>query len=138
MILILYETFANDDTITFLAMFNVMFGLLMSTLTFAEHAGHQFAAKHPYLYKAQIATNEDGLIEHEKECQISIREAVDKVIEQIDPQEWRQMNQKGSLDDEYFQKQINSVLFKNATDEKQLKKLLSIQKNEAFTLPLRI
>ena len=48
------------------------------------------------------------------------------------------MNHKGGLDDKYFQRQINSVLFKNATDEKQLKKLLSIKKNEAFTLPQRI
>jgi len=138
MILILYETFTHDDTINFLAMFNVMFGLVMSTLTFAEHAGHKFAAEYPYLYKAQIATNEDGLTEHEKECQKYIRDyVVAKVIEQIDPQEWRQINQKGGLD-KYLQKQINSVLFKNATDEKQLKKLLSIQNYEAFTLPQRI
>jgi len=54
MILILFETFTNDDTITFMAMFNLMFGLLMSTLTFAEHAGHKFAAKHPYRFKDQI------------------------------------------------------------------------------------
>jgi len=32
---ILFETFMNYYTITFLAMFNLMFGLLMSTLTFA-------------------------------------------------------------------------------------------------------
>jgi len=76
--LILIETFLNDDTITFLAMFNIMFGLLMSTFTFAEHGGHKFAAKHPYLFKDEIteetiATNEDGLTEHEKECQRYIR-----------------------------------------------------------------
>jgi len=53
-----------------------MFGLLMSTLTFAEHAGHKFAAKHPYHFKEQlavVATNDDGLTEHEKECQKYIR-----------------------------------------------------------------
>jgi len=78
MFLILTETFKKDFTISFLTMFNVMFGLLMSTLTFAEHGGHQFAAKHPYRFKAQItketiATNQDGLTEHEKECQKYIR-----------------------------------------------------------------
>jgi len=136
MILILTETFTNDDTITFLAMFNLMFGLLMSTLTFAEHAGHQFAAKYPYLYRDEIATNVDGLTEHEKKCQYYIRNyGVAKVIEQIDPQEWRQMNQKGGLDDKFFIRKIHTFLSKNAIDEKQLKKLLSIQKNEAFSLP---
>jgi len=69
MMSILIESFLNADTITFLAMFNLMFGLLMSTLTFAEHAGHQFAAEHPYLFKDEIATNQDGLTEHEKVCQ---------------------------------------------------------------------
>ena len=54
MSLILTETFKIDYTITFLAMFNLMFGLLMSTLTFAEHAGHKFAAKHPYRFKDEI------------------------------------------------------------------------------------
>ena len=81
MCLILTETFQNDYTINFLAMFNLMFGLLMSTLTFAEHAGHKFAAKHPYRFKDEIteetiATNEDGLTEHEKECQGYIRKYV--------------------------------------------------------------
>jgi len=81
MSLILKETFKKDSTITSLTMFNVMFGLLMSTLTFAEHAGHQFAAKHPYRFKAQITkktitTNKDGLTEHEKECQKYIRDEV--------------------------------------------------------------
>jgi len=51
MLCILYETFKKDSTISFLTMFNLMFGLLMSTLTFAEHAGHKFAAKHPYFFK---------------------------------------------------------------------------------------
>jgi len=85
MLCILYETFKKDSTISFLTMFNLMFGLLMSTLTFAEHAGHKFAAKHPYRFKDEItedtiATNQDGLTEHEKECQKSIRKAVAKAI----------------------------------------------------------
>jgi len=75
----LTETFKNDYTITFMATFNLSFGLLMSTLTFAEHAGHKFAAKHPYLFKEEfskmrIATNDDGLTMREKECQKFIRE----------------------------------------------------------------
>jgi len=86
MISILIESFLDADTITFLAMFNLMFGLFMSTLTFAEHAGHKFAAKHPYRFKDEInkesiAINEDGLTEHEKECQRAIRRyAVAKAI----------------------------------------------------------
>jgi len=51
MLLILYESFKKGDTINSMAMFNLMFGLLMSSLTFAEHAGHKFAAKHPYRFK---------------------------------------------------------------------------------------
>jgi len=86
----------------------------MSTLTFAEHAGHKFAAKHPYRFKDEInkdtiATNQDGLTEHEKECQKNIRMAVAKAIKQIDdldPQEWRQYNRVGL--DKLFHKQINS------------------------------
>jgi len=132
---ILFETFMNYYTITFLAMFNLMFGLLMSTLTFAKHGGHKFAAKYPYLYRDQIAANEDGLTEHEKECQEYIRErVVAKVIEQIDPQEWRQLNQKGGLDDKFFVRQIHYFLINNTIDEKQLKKILYIQKT-AFSLP---
>ena len=69
MCLILYETFNDDDTISFMAMFNVMFGLLMSTLTFAQHTGHKLAAKHPYHYKDEIARIQEGLTDHEKECQ---------------------------------------------------------------------
>jgi len=81
MLLILYESFKKGDTINSMAMFNLMFGLLMSTLTFAEHAGHKFAAKHPYRFKVEIteetiATNDDGLTEHEKECQGYIRKHV--------------------------------------------------------------
>jgi len=103
MCFILFETFMNYYTITFLAMFNLMFGLLMSTLTFAEHAGHQFAAKHPYFYEDEVATNQDGLTEHEKVCQGFIRrEVIAKVIEQTDPQEWRQNNHIGL--DKFFQK----------------------------------
>jgi len=143
MILILYETFNNYYTITFLAMFNLMFGLLMSTLTFAEHGGHKFAAKHPYVFKDEvanmrIATNQDGLTEHEKDCQENIREAlvVDKAIDEIDkldPQEWRQWNHIGL--NKYFHKQMNSVFFNNAINEMQLKKLLFNKNYEDFTLP---
>ena len=53
MFLVLLETFHNDNTVTFNAMFNVTFGLLMCTLTFAEHIGHKFAEKYPYIFKAE-------------------------------------------------------------------------------------
>ena len=54
MCLILYETFQRNDTVTFLAMFNVMFGLMMCTLTFSEHVGHKLAARYPYVFVDQI------------------------------------------------------------------------------------
>ena len=145
MCFILFETFMNYYTITFLAMFNLMFGLLMSTLTFAEHAGHKFAAKHPYHFKVQItketiATNEDGLTKFEKEWQNLIRKyVVAKVIKQIDdlnPQEWREWNRRGL--DKLFHDQINSVIFNKAIDEKQLKKLFFNKSYEDFTLQQRI
>lgn len=61
MCLILFETFQDDDTVTFIAMFNFMFGLLTSTLTFSEHVGHRFAAKHPYVFADEVAINAQGL-----------------------------------------------------------------------------
>lgn len=57
MSLVLYETFDKDDTVTFLAMFNVMFGLMMSSLTFSEHIGHRFAAKYTYVFADEIYKN---------------------------------------------------------------------------------
>jgi len=59
-----------------------------------------------------------------------------KAIEQTDPQEWRQNNHIGL--DKFFHEQINSVIFRNATDEKQLRKLLFAKSYEALTLPQRI
>ena len=76
MFLVLLETFHNDNTVTFIAMFNVTFGLLMSTLTFAEHIGHKFAAKYPYVFKADfdemIKQNSKTLTWNEKK----LREAI--------------------------------------------------------------
>jgi len=67
--LIMLEAFNKDDTIDFMAMFNFQFGLLMCTLTFAEHIGHKFAAKHPYIFRNEIVKNDTGLTEEEKEFQ---------------------------------------------------------------------
>lgn len=43
MMLILYESFSKDYTVSFLAMFNVGFGLIMCTITFAERVVQRFA-----------------------------------------------------------------------------------------------
>ena len=40
MTFVLVETFKKDDTVTFMPMFNIMFGLMMCTLNFSEHVGH--------------------------------------------------------------------------------------------------
>jgi hypothetical protein len=71
MALILFETFHKPGTHTFLSMFNVIFGLVTCTLTFAEHAGHRFVAKHPYMFKdeldALLSRPTKGLTKVEKE-----------------------------------------------------------------------
>ena len=76
MFLVLLETFHNDNTVTLIAMFNVTFGLLMSTLTFAEHIGHKFAAEYPFVFKAEydeiIKKKSEGLTEDEKNLQDAI------------------------------------------------------------------
>ena len=59
MCLILYETFQRNDTVTFLAMFNVMFGLMMCTLTFSEHVGHKLAARYPYVFIGQLKAKQN-------------------------------------------------------------------------------
>ena len=81
MALILYETFYKDDTVGFLAKFNIFFGLAMSTLTFAEDIGHKFAAGYPYVYKSQFEKNTKGLSGDEKILQTQIWPFIDKSLD---------------------------------------------------------
>ena len=92
---VLIETFSKDDTVTFLAMFNVMFGLMMCTLNFSEHVGHRFAAKYSYVFKDEFASDIKGLTVDEKKLQVALRRSFELKLKNLDPQEWRRKNQKG-------------------------------------------
>lgn len=86
MCFIMIETFLKDDTIGFMAMFNFMFGLLMCTLNFSEHIGHQFAANHPYIFKNDIIKDKTGLNEDESNFQNSVWALKDAALKNVDPQ----------------------------------------------------
>ena len=49
--MILLEFFIRDETITFIAMFNMAIGVLCSAWVFAKHSGYKFAAKYKYVFK---------------------------------------------------------------------------------------
>ena len=76
--------------VTFQAMFNVMYGLMMCSLNFSEHVGHRLAARYPYVFRDEFAINTKGLNEYEKnELQVALRESVGTKLKYTDPQKWR-------------------------------------------------
>jgi hypothetical protein len=100
-----------------MAMFNVLFGLLMCTLTFAEHIGHRFAAKHPYFFTNELIKDDTGLTEDERYFQDCIKTIMEKALEKANPnpQEWRQFNHKGL--NKYLAKAINKYMECEAVDD---------------------
>jgi hypothetical protein len=79
------ESFLKDDTIDFMAMFNFLFGLLMCTLTFGEHIGHKFAAKHPYIFRNDIVLDKTDLTEEEPDFQFRIWDLKDLALKEVNP-----------------------------------------------------
>ena len=67
MFLVLIETFDQKQTITAIQSFNVLFGLLMSIITFANHAGTYLATKYQYVHFKDLSNSSDeGLSDDEK------------------------------------------------------------------------
>ena len=114
-------------------MFNITFGLITCTLTFAEHIGHKFAAKYQYVYsqdfektiKSMIGNDDDGndndsndddwLTNEERKfrTKILILDRIKKIFSQdslnyLDTHEYKQMNKEGF--DKFIFKQLKSFL----------------------------
>ena len=71
MLLMLIENFREGQTISGLQGFNISFAMLMTVMTFAEHAGTELAAKFKYTFYNEFihlkSVSEKGLSDHEKE-----------------------------------------------------------------------
>lgn len=81
MMLVLYESFVQGTTITFIQMFNPIYGLFMSVITFSAYVGHLFKAEYEYVYFDDFRftlTNELGMPDNGAQARFhnSIKEAV--------------------------------------------------------------
>ena len=91
----------------------------MCTLNFSEHVGHNFAAKYPYVFKDEFASDTKGLNEYERNVlQVALRKYVEFKLNHTDPQEWRRQNQNGLIR-KFMQKRINFQMLGNMFEEQQ-------------------
>lgn len=119
--LVLYEVFKMGTTITFVQMFNPIFGLLMAVLTFSANVGHNFRAEYPYVFyndfkytlpeelqlKGQLAKYNEAL-----------KDVVQKIEDDLTSEEWQQISRLNSGT------KLLSKAFNLKNQEKYLNKLL--------------
>jgi len=133
MFLVLIETFDQKQTITAIQSFNVLFGLLMSIVTFAEHAGTLLAAKYQYVHFKDLSNSSDeGLSDDEWEFKKELNEVFQNHLKDyIDPEEYFKMSRENA-----FYKLFNKM-FGTALSPEECDRIL-FPRGEQFPLSKRI
>lgn len=114
--LILMEILIVKQTITVLQLFNVVFGYFMVTVTFAQDAGSEFAAKYLYSHLRSIQGNcpDSQLGGTERDIKDGIIDAIKK---NTTPEKYRQQIRKGNLHE-----QVNQIC-PDGIDDAQFRRL---------------
>ena len=89
--MVCFESLLNKDTIRIDQLLVPIFGLLSATLTFANHTGSQFKAKHPYVYYDNFKNKvPDSLTtEEEKKWHKEFKQIITANEANISPEMWQ-------------------------------------------------